>query len=351
MSPSTTSLASVVEHAKSSLYFSAPVVADDLRTFQAQREACEAVGSTALAQAKRVVLVGSGGSLASLQVAAGIYEQLLDIPTQVIAAADVTERERRAMGPGTLLIASTYSGTTKDVLAAMRFAASRGAVVASLVGRPGTPAQTEADHSICYDSIAIYELPVVALIWMLHGLALDDAGRQLLTDISQSVDALPGILDKALAHEATVVESKARQFLPAKHLYVLGAGPLSPLAYKVALTVVMENIRIGGTYIDTYEFHHGPAEAMERNAFDMMFFIGTDTSREFALRTRQLCQDNGARVLTYDAADHDGLHPLLASLVTNSLVQWFVVYSAALRGITDMDQHNFMGHALPALAD
>ncbi|MFE2540958.1 SIS domain-containing protein [Actinacidiphila glaucinigra] len=351
MSSSSATLASVVEHAKSSLYFSAPVVADDLRTFRSQRDACRTIGSTALAQAKRVVLVGSGGSLASLQVAAGIYERILDIPTQVIAAADVTEREQRAMGPGTLLIASTYSGTTKDVLAAMRFAASRGAVVASLVGRPDTPAQNEADHSICYDSIAIYELPVVALIWMLHGLELDDAGRQLLAGISASVDELPDILDKALAHEATAVETKARQFLPAKHLYVLGAGPLSPLAYKVALTVVMENIRIGGTYIDTYEFHHGPAEAMERNDLDMMFFIGTDASRELALRTRKLCENHGARVLSYDAADHDNLHPLLASLVTNSLVQWFVVYSAALRGITDMDQHTFMGQPLPALAD
>jgi fructoselysine-6-P-deglycase FrlB-like protein len=49
-------------------------------------------------------------------------------------------------------------------------------------------------------------------------------------------------------------------------------------------------------------------------------------------------------VLVFDAAEFDGCHPLLTPLVMNSVVQWFVVYSALLRGILDLDERVFMGH-------
>jgi fructoselysine-6-P-deglycase FrlB-like protein len=97
-------------------------------------------------------------------------------------------------------------------------------------------------------------------------------------------------------------------------MYVLASGPLTPLAYKVALTVVMENIRIGGTFCDAMEFRHGPAEALERTQLDAIVLLG--------------------------------IHPLLTPLVLNSIPQWFIVYSAILRGITDLDARVFMGHGV-----
>jgi fructoselysine-6-P-deglycase FrlB-like protein len=135
----------------------------------------------------------------------------------------------------------------------------------------------------------------------------------------------------------------AREFLHCTHMYVLGAGPLSALAYKVALSVLMENVRIGGTYCDACEFRHGPAEALERTKPDMMFLLGTDESRSMTLRTLDFCRRNGARILVYDAAEFGDCHPLLTPLVMNSVVQWFVVYSAILRGILDLDERVFMG--------
>jgi fructoselysine-6-P-deglycase FrlB-like protein len=127
---------------------------------------------------------------------------------------------------------------------------------------------------------------------------------------------------------------------------VLGAGPLAPLAYKVALTVVMENIRIGGTYCDAMEFNHGPAEALERSQMDAMVLLGTDASRTTAETTLAFLESQGARTLVFDAAAYGEIHPLLTPLLLNSLTQWFVVYSAILRGITDLDARVFMGHGV-----
>src|SRR5207302_10130381 len=115
--------------------------------------------------------------------------------------------------------------------------------------------------------------------------------------------------------EEARAEERARAFLSSRHLYVLGAGLLAPLAYKVALTVVMENIRIGATWCDASEFRHGPAEALERSQVDALVLLGTDPSRAMAERVLAFLNEHGARTLTIDARDYPQVHPLLTPLV------------------------------------
>ena len=58
----------------------------------------------------------------------------------------------------------------------------------------------------------------------------------------------------------------------------------------------------------------------------------------------QVAEENGARTLVLDAARHPGVHPLLTPFVFLVELQWFTVYSALLRGITDLDERVVMGH-------
>jgi fructoselysine-6-P-deglycase FrlB-like protein len=110
------------------------------------------------------------------------------------------------------------------------------------------------------------------------------------------------------------------------------------------MSVVMENIRIGATFSDACEWRHGPAEALERLRARFIVLLGTDASRAMTLRTIEFCRDHGSQVLVYDAAELGGVHPLLTPMVLNSHTQWLIVYSAILRGITDLDERVFMGH-------
>jgi fructoselysine-6-P-deglycase FrlB-like protein len=110
------------------------------------------------------------------------------------------------------------------------------------------------------------------------------------------------------------------------------------------MSVVMENIRIGATFSDAVEWRHGPAEALERVRGSFIVLLGTDASRELTLRTIDFCRANDSRVMVYDAAQFGDVHPLLTPVVMNSHTQWLIVYSAILRGITDLDERVFMGH-------
>jgi fructoselysine-6-P-deglycase FrlB-like protein len=105
---------------------------------------------------------------------------------------------------------------------------------------------------------------------------------------------------------------------------------------------------VNGSFIEATELRHGPIEAFERQRVDLVALVGTDESRDLTLRSLKVAEDNGARTLVLDAARHEGVHPLLAPFVFLVELQWFTVYSALLRGITDLDERVVMGHRVMA---
>lgn len=338
-----------VAAAKASLYFSGARVWDDMRAFQAEcADRCAEIGESMFSGTERLVLTGSGGSYATLLTAKYVLDRVLQIPIEVVTSNELVWRAARGIDESSAVVIATYSGETSDAVAAMHAAADRGARTIGIVGRADSTVGHGSDWAVAYENGSIFELPIVALIRMAAAApGLDDTARDELARLDETLSVMPDRLEELLGREEERAEQRARDLLWARHLFVLGAGPLSPLAYKVALTVVMENIRIGATYCDASEFRHGPAEALERIRPAMMFMLGTDESRPTTLASIDFCRNQGAEALVFDAAEYgDDIHPMLTPLIMNSYTQWFTVYSAILRGITDLDERVFMGHGV-----
>jgi len=334
-----------VDRAKESLYFSGAKIDCHLKSFiEEQAAACEALGREYKGRFRHLFLVGSGGSLASMQTAKYVLDGLLSVPSDVIGSYELIWREPQLLDKDALVFFASYSGETEDTVAALHFAKRRGAHTVAIVAMKDSTMAREADVVIPYDNGAIYEIPVAALIFFACGQVEGADTDAPLPRLRDGLLALPEILRNTLAVEERKAEGRARELLSAQHLYVLGAGPLGPLAYKLAMSVVMENLRIGATFSDACEWRHGPAEALERVRGRFVVLLGTDASRDMTLRTIDFCRNNGSDVLVYDAAELGDVHPLLTPIVLNSHTQWLIVYSAILRGITDLDERVFMGH-------
>jgi fructoselysine-6-P-deglycase FrlB-like protein len=344
-----TDLQSYVERARESEYFSGARLGDDLERFLgAHGDECRELGRR-LSGAEHLYLIGSGGSLATLQTAKYLLDSVLEIPTETLHGYDVIWRAPARLRSGATAFFASYSGETEDTVAALRFARERGARTVAIVRGGDSALSREADEVIAYESPAIFEAPVAALALLGAGLAHGTDRAPQAEALAAALDDLPAAARATFEQEAERAEARARSFLSSRHLYVVGAGPLAPLAYKVALTVVMENIRIGGTWMDASEFRHGPAEALERSAIDALVLLGTDASREMSERTLGFLREHGARSLVIDADDYPRVHPLLTPLVLNSVTQWFTVWSAVLRGIVDLDERVFMGRHVLAV--
>ena len=338
----------IVERAKESEYFSGARLGDDLERFlRSEGDRCLEIGRS-LAGTDHLFLVGCGGSLATLQTAKYIVESQLEVPCEAVHGYDLIWRAPARLRPGAAAVFASYSGETEDTVAALRFARERGARTIAIVRGGGSALEQEADETIAYGSAAIFESPIAAVVLLAAGLAEGGAGEAGLALLAEALADVPDAARAAYEFEEGRAEARARSFLSSRHLYVLGAGPLAPLAYKVALTVVMENIRIGGTWCDASEFRHGPAEGLERSPMDALVLLGTDASRPMVERTLAFLNENGAHTLVLDARDYPTVQPLLTPLVLNLVTQWFTVWSAVLRGITDLDDRVFMGRQVLA---
>ena len=267
---------------------------------------------------------------------------LHDADEHVVYSYELSWRAPRRLGPGSLVFLASYSGKTEDTLAALRFAKAAGAHTVGLVKDAASPIGEEADEAIAYGATALYALPMAAVtLFALEWARLE--GDRGARPLMQELEKVPAIIGAAYCDDRARCERLAREFLPADTLYCVGAGPLYGLAYKFALTVFMENIRTHGSIVESAEFRHGPAEMLDRQRADMVFLLGTDESRGLTQRSLDFARERGARTIVFDAADYEGLHPLLAPFVLKVPLQWFVVYSALMRGIIDLDERVFMG--------
>jgi fructoselysine-6-P-deglycase FrlB-like protein len=339
-------IANAIEAARTSDYFSGARLADEFEQLLAERAGdCAAVADELGTGIEQLFLVGSGGSYADAMGVKYTLDHLLTTPVDAVPSYELLWRNPRRLDDRALAAFISLSGETEDTVAALRHARARGARTIAVVRDEDSTLGREADIALPFKSSACYEAPVALLTLLGARLAELQGAQEEAALLTASLHDVPAVVRRAMELEEAVAEEKARRFLHAGHLVVVGGGPLSSLAYKLALTVVMENVRIFGTYCDASEFRHGPAEALERTSPDMLFLVGTDASRELTLRTLDFCQRNGAHALVYDAADTaPDLHPLLTGLVLNPLTQWFVVHSAILRGILDLDDRVFMGH-------
>ena len=338
-----------VARAKESLYFSGAKISEQLRAFYAgQADACQELGRAERERGfDQIYLLGSGGSSATMETAKYIFDGLLEVPVEALVSYEAVWRRPARLNSRALVFLSSYSGETEDAVAALRYAKERGARTVAIVGKPESTMANEADVVIPYNSGAIFEVPVAALVLFAAGYLEADAPNERVEKLRTSLLALPEACERTLAGADERAEEQAREFLSSNHIYVLGGGPLAPLAYKLAMSVVMENIRIGSTYSEAAEWRHGPVEALERLRPDVIALLGTDESRSLAERSINFCRSRDARVLVFDAAEFGAeVDPLLTPLVMNSHTQYFVVYSAILRGITDLDERVFMGHRI-----
>ncbi|MEO9176585.1 MAG: SIS domain-containing protein [Gaiellales bacterium] len=342
-------LETLVERATQSELFTAPRLAPDLDRFLTQRgpRMREIAGEACSAGVQTAFFVGSGGSWSSMYSGKYLCDRLTTLASDVVLSYELVWRTPRRLGPDSIVFVASYSGGTEDTLAALRHAQAAGARTVALVRSADTVIGREADECIAYDSPALYALPMAAVtLFALEWARLE--GTSGVAEIAEGMQRLPDLIAGSYVADRERGEALAREYLPSQILYCVGGGPLYGLAYKFALTVFMENIRTHGSIIESAEFRHGPAEMLERQRPDMAFLLGTDESRGVTERSLDVARTRGARAFVFDAASYPGLHPLLSPFVLKVPLQWFVVYSALLRGINDLDERVLMGRNLLA---
>jgi fructoselysine-6-P-deglycase FrlB-like protein len=340
-------LEKLVERAVQSTLFTAPVLGPHLEKFLAEQgEKVRGLAREAVqAQVGHFYWIGCGNSLVNLWSGKYLLDRFSDTPSDCATAYEFLWGAPKRLGPKSWVFLASWSGSTEDTVAALRYARSQGARTVALVNKADCLMGREADWLLAYESKALYILPLAAVyLFALEYARLRGAGG--LDPVVEGLHRLPELLERQYVEEKQPAGELAEKFRKEKIFYTLGSGVLWGLAYKFGLTVFMENMRVHGSFIDAAEFRHGPVEMLDRGRPAFVVLKAADECRTLVERVTGLLESRKVPLLVYDAARYEGVHPLLAPFVLMIPLQWFAVYSAFLRGITDLDERALMGHGI-----
>jgi glucose/mannose-6-phosphate isomerase len=308
-----------------------------LAEFPAQcRRARELQASPALSvdRPRLVVLAGMGGSAAGADVLATCAAETIDVPVLVHRGYGLPA----AAGPGALVIASSYSGDTAEVLSAVQVALARrvSTVVVTAGGALGTLA---AEHGLPRMMLPPGLMPRMALGYLVFPAlrALAAGGVPVATD-TEIDEALQVVADQAadLVPETGVDKNEAKRLALAidGRLPAIYGGPLTATAAYRWKTDLEENAKRLAVAGAVPEMNHNEIEVWRGPGAGELHAVllredgePLEIAGRFALM-RELLGTAGGRVSEAWARGRGRLARLLSLLY---LGQWVSYYAAMLR--------------------
>jgi glutamine---fructose-6-phosphate transaminase (isomerizing) len=159
-----------------------------------------------------------------------------------------------------LVLGVSQSGETPEIVAALDFAAGRGALTAALTNEAGSPLANAVGHALV--TAAGAERSVAATKTFTTALAaIGELTRELgASDLAAGLKALPGALAAAEALPGELVESSARALLDSDAAVCIARG----YAYAIALEAALKLKEVAGLWAEGFsaaDLRHGPRAA------------------------------------------------------------------------------------------
>lgn len=282
------------------------------RFLDCNRHALDELGARLRLAPPPLVLTSARGSS---DHAAGFFKYLTEILTGIpcasVGASVVSVYGAKLRAAGALCVTVSQSGKSPDIVALQAEARRAGAFTVALVNVEESPAGMSAD--LCLPLCAGPERSVAATKSFIVSLAAGasiaarwSGDRQMIA----AIEDLPRTLNSACSGSWPEIETLGRG---AESLYVLGRGPLLPIAAEVALKL-KETSGIHAEAHSLAEVMHGPLELLG-TGFPVLALVPDDAARPASAEALARIRKTGAKLavvgeggVSYAAAAHPLLH-------------------------------------------
>lgn len=275
------------------------------------------------AGAENLYFLGAGGAGILMLPAAQLLQSRSRFPVYVELPAELVVRGSAHLGPTSLVVIPSLSGTTAESVEALRYCRERGARVLTLTGHAGTPLADEADVNLVNaaaddtscESFYLQSLLVALSLMELRG---EIADRE--TTVAE-LRRLPELLvDAKRAFEAEA-HDVARRLQDDGYHILTGAGSTWPQAFYYGMCILEEMQWIRTRPVHASDFFHGTLELVEQGV-SCILLKGEDDSRGLVERVEKFTPQYTDRTWVLDTADVElaGISPATRALISPVLL-------------------------------
>ena len=287
---------------------------------------------------RNVFFVGAGGSLIAGDPAYYTLVRTADLPIYQVQSDELNTAKPSALGVGSLVVLASYTGTTKETVAAATYAQSTGASVVA-VGKAGSPLAEAADLHLTGSS-DIAELMVAYAVLEASGVAGD------YPRIRAAFEALPQALLVAQEEYEEHLRTIAAALKDEEITYVLGSGPSAGWAYGLAMCFLQEMQWMNALSFNSGEFFQGAFETVTENTA-VILILGEDASRPMGERARAFLETYTTKAHYVDVSDLTlpgvpaDMRPLVSPLAVAAVIGRLAKHYEAVRGHS-LEQRRYM---------
>jgi fructoselysine-6-phosphate deglycase len=270
------------------------------------------------AGAQNLFFLGAGGAGVLMEPAAQLIAGRSSFPVQLVHAAEIMAVPNANLGPKTIVVIPSLSGTTPEAIDILAYAQARGAKVVTLTGHADSPVAQAADRNFT----AFAEDDTSSESFYLQSLVVALSVMRATTDFAgydatlAELRLLPELLlEVKRAFEPRAAELAADIKDDGYHV-ITGAGPVWTEAWYYGTCILEEMQWIKTRPIHAADFFHGTLELVEQGV-SVIALAGDDASRPLVERVRAFAPTVTDRFTWIDTADADlpGISPEIRELI------------------------------------
>jgi len=262
-----------------------------------------AIGAALAQGGANIFFLGTGGAAILMQPAALMLQRRSGFPAFIEIAAELVAAGHQALGPQSIVVIPSVSGTTSESVATLEYCKARGATVIALVGNVDTPLGRKADHAFVNfaeddtssESFYVQSL-LIALSVMAHRgefAGYDKTVAELAT--------LPGHLVAAKQAFEPEAERLAEAFRNEPYHIITAAGGSWAEAWYYGMCILEEMQWIRTRPVHAADFFHGTLELVEKGV-SVVVFKGEDAYRPLTERVETFARQYTDKVTVLDTA-------------------------------------------------
>lgn len=256
--------------------------------------------------AENLFFLGAGGAGVLMQPAALLLDRLSTFPVRIVHAAEIVVLPWKTLGPRSIVVVPSLSGTTSEAITVLEHARAAGATSIALTGHADSPVAEIADHNFtnfAADDTSSESFYLQSLLLVLA--ILDHRGE--FSDYDRVVAELRTLPESLLEVKRAFEEGAADLAGDIKDVdyhIITGAGGAWTEAWYYGTCILEEMQWIKTRPIHAADFFHGTLELLEEDT-SLLVFKGEDESRVLVDRVEAWAPTVSKRVKVLDTAAHD----------------------------------------------